>query len=65
MGILNEIKSGVTKPSPTSGGLVKVLVSVIVIVGAAMVALTIWGKVATKNIPVISQAVSPARVYIS
>lgn len=64
MGILNEIKSGITHPTP-GGGLLHVAVSVVVIVGLAMVALFLWGKVANKNIPVVSQAVSPARVYIS
>jgi len=65
MGILNEIKSGVSHPTPTGGGLLKVAVSVIVVVGLAMVALMLWGKVANKNIPIASAAVAPARVYIS
>jgi len=64
MGILNEMKSGVTKPSMT-GGITKVAVSVVVLVGVALAALYFWGKVSSKNIPVVSQVVSPARVYIS
>jgi hypothetical protein len=65
MGVLNEAKSGVTNPSPMGGGIVKVIISVFVVVAIALAALVFWGKVSTKNIPVVSQAVSPARVYIS
>jgi hypothetical protein len=65
MGVLNEAKSGVTNPSPMSGGIVKVVISVFVVIAIALAALVFWGKVSTKNIPVVSQAVSPARVYIS
>lgn len=64
MGILNEMKAGVKSPG-VSGGIVKVAVSIVVLVGVALAALYFWGKVSTKNIPVVSQAVSPARVYIS
>lgn len=59
------MKSGIKSPSASGGGLVKVAVSIVVIVGVALAALYFWGKVATKNIPVVSQVVSPARVYIS
>jgi hypothetical protein len=65
MGVLNEAKSGVTNPSPMSGGILKVIISIVVVVGVVLAALVFWGKVSTKNIPVVSQAVSPARVYIS
>jgi hypothetical protein len=66
MGIINSVKEGVTNPTPVSGGgLVKVIVSVVVFVGVALAALYFWGTVSNKNIPVVSQVVSPARVYIS
>lgn len=66
MGIINSVKEGVTNPTPTSGGgIIKIVVSVVVFVGIALAALYFWGKVSTKNIPVVSQVVSPARVYIS
>ena len=65
MGILNEAKSGVTHPTPTGGGLVKIAVSIVVIVAIALGALYFWGKVSNANIPVVSTVVSPARVYIS
>lgn len=65
MPVINDIKSGVTNPSPMGGGLVKVAVSVVVVVGLALVALFMWGKVSQKNIPVVSEAVGAARVYIS
>jgi hypothetical protein len=65
MGILNEAKSGITNPTPTSGTLTKVAVSVVVVVGIVFVALMVWGKVSNANIPVVSSAVAPARVYIS
>jgi hypothetical protein len=55
----------VTHPTPTGGGLAKVAVSIVVVVGVLLAALYFWGKVSTKNIPVVSQVVSPARVYIS
>lgn len=65
MPIISEVKSGVTNPTPMGGGLVKVVVSVIVVVGIALAALVLWGKVANANVPVVSQAVAPARAYIS
>lgn len=65
MGILNEAKAGITNPTVAGGGLVKVIVSVIVVVGIVFVALMLWGKVSNANIPVVSSAVAPARVYIS
>jgi hypothetical protein len=66
MGVINEVKSGVKSPSVMGGGgIIKIAVSIVVVVGIALAALFFWGKVSTKNIPVVSQAVSPARVYIS
>jgi len=65
MPVIGEVKSGITNPSPMGGGLIKVAVSIVVIVGIALVALFMWGKVSNANIPIVSQVVSPARVYIS
>ena len=62
---MSEIKSGVTSPNITGGGFVKTFVAVIVVVAFALVALVLWGKVSNANIPVVSAAVAPARVYIS
>jgi len=65
MGILNDVKSGITHPTPAGGGLLKIAVSIIVVVGVVFVALMLWGKVSNANIPVVSNAVAPARHYIS
>jgi hypothetical protein len=65
MPIVQEIKAGVRDPTVTGGGFVKVFVSVVVVAAFAFIAFVIWGKVSQANIPVVSAAVAPARVYIS
>lgn len=65
MPVLNDVKSGITNPTPTGGGLIKIAVSIVVVVGVVFVALMLWGKVSNANIPIVSTAVAPARVYIS
>lgn len=65
MAVISDIKSGIMNPHPVGGSLIGVAVSIVVVIGIAFVALMFWGKISNANIPVVSQAVAPARVYIS
>ena len=69
MGFVSEIKKGesLTAPKATLKWFGLAVVGIVLLIGAALVALFVWGKgsAATTNIPVVGTITAPMRVYAS